>query len=93
VPASIFLVELIYLFLNPIFDMCIIFNVNYFLVKCDIFINTFLMTYFINLKIKSVQYFRCNHKNKVYIYKYLHLYCVYKKTGGRQAARTSNEVG
>jgi hypothetical protein len=72
--------------------MCIIFNVNYFLVKYDIFINseTFLMTYFINSKIKSVQYFRCNHKNKVYIYKYLHLYCVYKKleAGGRQELAT-----
>jgi hypothetical protein len=45
--------------------MCIIFNVNYFLVKYGIFINseTFLMVYFMNLKIKSAQYFRCNHKN------------------------------
>jgi hypothetical protein len=65
VPASIFFVELIYLFLNSRFDICIIFNFNYFLIKCDIFINseTFLMTYFVNLKIKSTQYFRCNHKN------------------------------
>jgi hypothetical protein len=43
-----------------------------------------LVTDFVNLKIKSVQSFKCAHKNKIYVrifilvsaHKYLHLYCV-----------------
>jgi hypothetical protein len=42
---------------------------------------------FVNLKIKSVQSFRCAHKNRIYVhryecsymYEYLYLYCISKK--------------
>jgi hypothetical protein len=49
---------------------------------------TFLVTDFMNIKIKSAQSFRCAHRSSVYVfigvrwssvYKYLYLYCVYKK--------------
>jgi hypothetical protein len=45
------------------FDMCVVFMTNYFSVKCDVLINneTFLMTDFMNLNIKSGQSFRGNH--------------------------------
>jgi hypothetical protein len=48
---------------------------------------TFLITDFINLKIKSIQFFKGAHKDKIYIYIfigvnthiyiYLYLYCIY----------------
>jgi hypothetical protein len=38
-----------------------------------------LMTDFINLKIKSTQSFECAHRDRVCVYKYLHLYYVSKK--------------
>jgi hypothetical protein len=72
--------------------MCIIFMTNYFLVGDDVFIDneTLLVTDFVNLKIKSVQSFRNTHRNKVcmyihivkysYVYEYLRLYRVSKKT-------------
>jgi hypothetical protein len=31
---------------------------------------------FVNFKIKSAQYFRVAHMNKVYVYKYLYLYYI-----------------
>jgi hypothetical protein len=36
----------------------------------------FLVIDFVNFKIKSAQYFRVTHMNKVYVYKYLYLYYV-----------------
>jgi hypothetical protein len=73
---------------NPRFDVCIIFTTNY----CfsgrghPVDSETLLVTDFVNIKIKSAQFFRCNHKGKVYvcvhrdkysyIYKYLYLYYV-----------------
>jgi hypothetical protein len=51
---------------------------------------TFLVTDFVNLKIKSAQSFKCAHKYSVYTcahksecsykYNYLYLYCVSKKS-------------
>jgi hypothetical protein len=71
--------ELIYLGLNFIFE------------GDDVFVDSeiFLMTDFMNLKIKLAQSFRGIHRNRIYvciykceclyIYKYLYLYCVSKK--------------
>jgi hypothetical protein len=62
------------------------------LLGCDVPIDNdaLLVTDFINLKIKSVQSFGVAHTGRVYIYiytgecsyvyEYLHLYCVFKKT-------------
>jgi hypothetical protein len=52
-------VELIYLDLNLIFDMNVVFMTNYFLIEDDVFINSemLLMTDFVNLKIKPTQSF------------------------------------
>jgi hypothetical protein len=85
-------VELIYLDLNYRFDMIIIFMTNYFLVEGNILIDseTLFVTDFVNLKIKSAQSFRSANNNRMcvhifieidcsYIYKYLYLYCVFKK--------------
>jgi hypothetical protein len=51
---------------------------------------TFLITEFVNLKIKLTQFFRCVHKNRVYVcvfirvsairvYRYIYLYCIFWK--------------
>jgi hypothetical protein len=40
---------------------------------------TFLMTDFVNLKIKLTQFFRDTHRDRIYIYKYLYLYYISKK--------------
>jgi hypothetical protein len=79
-------VELVYLSLNTKFDMCVIFMINYFLVKDDV--TSHLMIDFVNLKIKLVQSFRGAHINRMYvcvhrseylyIYEYLCLYYVSK---------------
>jgi hypothetical protein len=55
--------------------------INYFLVEDDIFIDgdALLVTDFINLKIKSAQFFEGGHRDRVCVYKYLHLYYVSKK--------------
>jgi hypothetical protein len=62
-----------------------------FLVKGDVSIDndTLLVIDFVNLKIKLTQSFRDVHKDKIciyiyknrylYVYEYLHLYCVSKK--------------
>jgi hypothetical protein len=55
--------------------------VNYFLVENGVFIDSdaLLVTDFINLKIKSTQFFEDAHRDRVCVYKYLHLYYVSKK--------------
>jgi hypothetical protein len=47
--------------------MCIVFTTNYFLIESDISDNseTLLVTEFINLKIKSAQFFRGVYKGRV----------------------------
>jgi hypothetical protein len=49
--------------------MCVTFTINYFLVGGDVSVNseTFLVTGFINLNIKSIQSFRDAHKNMMYM--------------------------
>jgi hypothetical protein len=58
--------------LNLIFDMSIVFMINYFLSdrRRDVPIDneTFLMNNFVNLKIKSVQSFGCTHKSMIYVH-------------------------
>jgi hypothetical protein len=60
-------VELTHSGSNHIFNMCVVFTANCFLVGDDVSIDneTLLMTNFINLKIKSVQSFKCVHKGMV----------------------------
>jgi hypothetical protein len=67
-------VELIHSVLNSRFDVGVTFMLNYFSVRDDVPINskTFLMINFINLKIKSVQSFRCAYRYKIYICTYIH---------------------
>jgi hypothetical protein len=90
-------VKLTHSYLNHKFDMSVIFTANYFFGgrrhlhrQRDVF-----MTNFMNLKIKLIQSFRCTHKDKdvracvymsecSYVYEYLYLYCVSKKTLGRR---------
>jgi hypothetical protein len=57
-------VELTHPCSNPIFDMCVAFMANYFLVGGDILIDSepLLMIDFVNLKIKTAQSFRYAHK-------------------------------
>jgi hypothetical protein len=64
---------------------------------------TFLVTDFVNLKIKPSQSFRDAHKDKmcirvfievsihIYIYKYLCLYCVFKKRKIRDSGKTERD--
>jgi hypothetical protein len=60
-------VELTYSGLNAIFDMSVIFTANYFFRGSDVSVDsdTFLVTDFVNLKIKSVQSFGGAHRNRV----------------------------
>jgi hypothetical protein len=56
---------------------------NYFLVEDDV--TVLLMTDFVNLKIKTTQYFRCGNRDKVYVRvfiwvnAYIYVYNVLKK--------------
>jgi hypothetical protein len=56
--------ELIHSGLNFIFDICFVFMVNYFLVRDDVPVDNevFLVTVFINIKIKSIQSFKNIHR-------------------------------
>jgi hypothetical protein len=58
--------------LNLIFDMSVVFMINYFLSdrRRDVPIDneTFLMNNFVNLKIKSVQSFGCTYKSMIYVH-------------------------
>jgi hypothetical protein len=58
--------------LNLIFDMSVVFMINCFLSdrRRDVPIDneTFLVNDFVNLKIKSVQSFRCTHKSMIYVH-------------------------
>jgi hypothetical protein len=74
-------VELIYLGLNPRFDISVVFTINYFFSERQRLYRskTFLMTDFVNLKIKLIQFFRDAHRTRIYIYKYLYLYYISKK--------------
>jgi hypothetical protein len=68
-------VKLIYSCLNARFDMRIIFMANYFLVGGDVPINseTFLITDFINLKIKSAQSFRGVYRDRVCMHVFIEI--------------------
>jgi hypothetical protein len=61
--------------LNLIFDMSVVFMINCFLSdrRRDVPIDneTFLVNDFVNLKIKSVQYFKYAYRDKVYICVYM----------------------
>jgi hypothetical protein len=68
--VRLLVVELIYSDSNSRFDMSIIFTTNYFFsVTDDVPVDneTFLMTDFINLKIKLAQSFGRDHMDRVYI--------------------------
>jgi hypothetical protein len=56
------------------FNMDTVFTANYFFIVRRLSLSD-------NFKIKSAQSFRCALKNRIYIYKYLYLYCVSKKLG------------
>jgi hypothetical protein len=64
------MLKLTYLGSNSRFDMCVVFTTNYFLVGDDVFIDneTFLVTDFVNLKIKSAQSFRGTHRDTIYMH-------------------------
>jgi hypothetical protein len=63
-------VKLIHLGLNPRFNMCVVFMVNYFFSgrRCPVDSETILVIDFVNLNIKSAQSFECVHKYKVYVH-------------------------
>jgi hypothetical protein len=80
------MVGLIYLGLNHIFDMIVVFMVNYsFSGRWRPVDNKVLLVIdFVNLKIKPAQYFRCAHRDSVYIHMFIgvsaHTYisiCIY----------------
>jgi hypothetical protein len=50
--------------------MCVVFMANYFLVRGNVPVDSdaLLVTDFVNLKIKSVQSFRCAHRGKIYVH-------------------------
>jgi hypothetical protein len=90
-------VELPHSILNIRFDICVVFTDNYFSVGGDISVdsNAFLVTDFVNLKIKSAQSFRVAHRGRVYVcvhrsecsyvYEYLYLYRIsQKKVGAKE---------
>jgi hypothetical protein len=68
--VRLLVVELTYICLNHRFDMSVIFTANILSVIVDIPVDseTFLMTDFVNLKIKSDQSFRGAHRNRVCIH-------------------------
>jgi hypothetical protein len=63
-------VELTHSDLNYRFGMCVVFMANYFLVRDNVPVDsdTLLVTDFMNLKIKSIQSFRCVHRGKMYVH-------------------------
>jgi hypothetical protein len=63
-------VKLIYPDLNLRF---VVFMTDYFSVKCNIDSDVFLVTEFVNLKIKSAQSFKYVHKNKVCVRVFIEL--------------------
>jgi hypothetical protein len=77
-------VKLIHLDLNFKFDMSVIFMTNYFFSEDDVFVDseTLLVIDFVNIKIKSIQSFRCTYRDKIYIrifigvstYTYINIY-------------------
>jgi hypothetical protein len=69
-PIRFLVVELIYSGLNLIFNMSVIFIINYFFSKRrhPIDNETFLMIDFVNLKIKLTQSFRGVHRGRVYVH-------------------------
>jgi hypothetical protein len=80
------MVKLTYSVSNSRFDMYVAFMTNYFLVGCDVPIDseTLLVTDFVNLKIKPVQSFGCAHRIRVCVHAFIgmgdHTYmsiCVY----------------
>jgi hypothetical protein len=62
-------VKLIHLGLNPRFDMCVVFMVNYFFSgrQCPVDSEAILMIDFVNLNIKSAQSFKYVYRGKVYV--------------------------
>jgi hypothetical protein len=68
--VRLLIVELIYSGLNFIFDISVVFMINYFLVKDDVTIDnkTFLVADFINFKIKPAQSFRVVHRSKMCVH-------------------------
>jgi hypothetical protein len=81
-------VELIYLDLNFRFDICIIFMINYFLVRNDISVDSeiLLVINFVNHKIKLTQSFEYAHKYRMCVHVFIGMsthtcirICVYKK--------------
>jgi hypothetical protein len=52
---------------NHIFDMSVAFTANYFLVGDDVTVDSdaLLVTDFVNLKIKSTQFFECAHMSRI----------------------------
>jgi hypothetical protein len=83
-------VKLIHIYLNFRFYINVIFTVNYSFSESrrSRRQQVVLVINFMNLKIKSTQSFRCNHRDRVYVlmfigmsnHEYLCLYCVSKKT-------------
>jgi hypothetical protein len=84
-------VELTHLSLNPRFDMCVAFTVNYFFSgrRRPVDGETLLVTDFVNLKIKPAQSFEGAHRDRVCIcvfigvsaraYINIYVYIVFKK--------------
>jgi hypothetical protein len=68
-------IKLTHLYLNTRFNMSVAFTINYFLVGGNVSINneTFLMTDFVNLKIKPAQFFRDIHRDMMYICVFIRL--------------------
>jgi hypothetical protein len=68
-------VKLTHPYLNPRFDIYIIFTVNYFLVISDVPVDseTLLVTDFINLKIKLTQSFICAHRDRMYVHVFIRM--------------------
>jgi hypothetical protein len=64
------MVKLIHSDLNFRFNIDIVFMINYFLVGGDVPVDseTFLVTDFVNLKIKTTQYFRVAHKIRMCVH-------------------------
>jgi hypothetical protein len=74
--VRILMVELIYSGLNLRFNLSVIFTANYFSVGVNVpvYSESFLVTDFVNLKIKSAQFFRGAHNGRVYV-------CVHRNEG------------
>jgi hypothetical protein len=89
--VRILVVKITHLILNFKFIMCVVFMINYFLVRCDVSIDseTLLMIDFINFKIKPTQSFRCADRGKIYVcvligvsantYINIYVYTIFKK--------------